>query len=99
MSPQARLLHDGRAGHHRPRAGRQQLLSHHEHADPPQVKSVGLAQVNGLDLAYTAGMGQGSAAATKNGNSYKITGTGTGTDTSAGMQMVTKPFEIDVTCP
>ncbi|HXA89365.1 MAG TPA: lipoprotein LpqH [Mycobacterium sp.] len=68
-------------------------------ANPPQVKSVGLAQVNGLDLAYTAGMGQGSAVATKNGNSYNITGTATGIDTSAGMQMVTKPFEIDVTCP
>jgi ipoprotein LpqH len=43
-------------------------------------------------------MGQGSAVATKNGNSYKITGTGTGIDTYAGMQLVTKPFEIDVTC-
>jgi ipoprotein LpqH len=58
-----------------------------------------LAQVNGLDLAYTAGMGQGGAVATKNGDSYKITGTATGIDTTAGMQMVSKSFEIDVTCP
>ena len=67
-------------------------------ADPPQVKSVGLGNVNGATLAYTSGTGQGNASATKNGNGYKITGTATGVDMANPMQPVNKPFEIDVTC-
>jgi lipoprotein LpqH len=67
-------------------------------ANPPQVKSVGLGNVNGVTLGYTAGTGQGNAQATKNGNSYKITGTATGVDMANPMQPVNKPFEIDVTC-
>jgi len=65
--------------------------------NPPQVKSVGLGNVNGVTLAYAQG-GQGNASATKNGNSYKITGTATGVDVANPMQPVNKPFEIDVTC-
>jgi lipoprotein LpqH len=67
-------------------------------ANPPQVKSVGLGNVNGVTLAYTSGTGQGNASATKNGNSYKISGTATGVDMANPMQPVNKPFEIDVTC-
>jgi ipoprotein LpqH len=66
--------------------------------NPPQVKSVGLGNVNGVTLAYASGSSQGNASATKNGNSYKITGTATGVDTANPMQPVSKPFEIDVTC-
>ncbi|WP_409429018.1 lipoprotein LpqH [Mycobacterium sp. SMC-11] len=67
-------------------------------ANPPEVKSVGLGNVNGVTLAYTAGTGQGDAKATKDGNGYKISGTATGIDTANPMQPVNKPFEIDVTC-
>jgi ipoprotein LpqH len=67
-------------------------------ASPPQVKSVGLGNVNGVTLGYTSGTGQGNASATKDGSSYKITGTATGVDTANPMQPVNKPFEIDVTC-
>jgi ipoprotein LpqH len=68
-------------------------------ASPPGVKSVGLGNVNGVTLGYTPGTGQGNASATKNGSSYKISGTATGVDMSNPMQPVSKPFEIDVTCP
>lgn len=67
-------------------------------ANPPQVKSVGLGNVNGVTLAYASGTGQGNASATKSGNAYKITGTATGVDMANPMQPVSKPFEIDVTC-
>jgi lipoprotein LpqH len=66
--------------------------------NPPEVRSVGLGNVNGVTLAYTAGTGQGNASVTKNGNVYKITGTATGIDMANPMQPVNKPFEIDVTC-
>jgi lipoprotein LpqH len=66
--------------------------------NPPEVKSVGLGNVNGVTLGYTSGTGQGNASATKNGNTYKITGTATGVDMANPMQPVNKPFEIDVTC-
>lgn len=66
--------------------------------NPPEVKSVGLGNVNGVTLGYTSGTGQGKAEATKNGSTYKITGTATGVDMANPMQPVNKPFEIDVTC-
>ncbi len=66
--------------------------------NPPQVKQVGLGNVNGVTLAYNSGTGQGNASATKDGNSYKITGTATGVDMANPTQPVNKPFEIDVTC-
>lgn len=68
-------------------------------ADPPEVKSVGLGNVNGVTLGYTSGTGQGEATATKDGSTYKISGTATGVDMANPMQPVNKPFEIDVTCP
>lgn len=67
-------------------------------ASPPEVKSVGLGNVNGVTLGYTSGTGQGKASATKDGNTYKISGTATGVDMANPMQPVNKPFEIDVTC-
>ncbi|KZS69204.1 hypothetical protein A4G29_12970 [Mycobacterium kansasii] len=68
-------------------------------ANPPEVKSVGLGNVNGVTLGYTSGTGQGKAEASKSGSTYKITGTATGVDMANPMQPVNKPFEIDVTCP
>jgi lipoprotein LpqH len=68
-------------------------------ANPPEVKSVGLGNVNGVALGYQSGVNQGNSEATKDGNSYKITGTATGVDMSNPLQPVNKPFEIDVTCP
>ncbi|MBV9350793.1 MAG: lipoprotein LpqH, partial [Mycobacterium sp.] len=67
-------------------------------ANPPFVHSVGLGNPNGITLGYADSANQGSAQATKNGNSYKITGIATGVDTNS-QQQVSKPFEIDVTCP
>ncbi|QUR69327.1 lipoprotein LpqH [Mycobacterium spongiae] len=67
-------------------------------ADPPEVKSVGLGNVNGVTLGFTSGTGQGEAKATKDGSTYTITGTATGVDMANPMQPVNKPFEIDVTC-
>ncbi|MGZ4583616.1 MAG: lipoprotein LpqH, partial [Mycobacterium sp.] len=67
--------------------------------NPPLVKSVGLGNVNGVTLGYTAGVGQGDASATKSGTSYKISGTATVIDASNPMTPASKPFEIDVTCP
>lgn len=66
--------------------------------NPPQVKSVGLGNVNGVTLGYTSGTGQGNASAIKDGNTYKISGTATGVDMANPMQPVNKPFEINVTC-
>ena len=67
-------------------------------ANPPQVKSVGLGNVNGVTLGYTSGTGQGNATASKDGNNYKISGNATGVDMANPMQPVNKPFEINVTC-
>ncbi|MFZ0905770.1 MAG: lipoprotein LpqH [Mycobacterium sp.] len=67
-------------------------------ANPPGVTSVALGNVNGVALGV--GGTTGSAKATKDGKSYKITGTASGADLSNPMAgPVTKPFEIDVTCP
>jgi lipoprotein LpqH len=67
-------------------------------ANPPAVTSVALGNVNGVALGV--GGTTGSAKATKDGKSYKITGTASGADLSNPMAgPVTKPFEIDVTCP
>jgi len=66
-------------------------------ANPPEVKSVALGNVNGVSLGYSPG-GQGNASATKDGNKYTIKGTATGVDMANPMQPVNKPFEIDVNC-
>lgn len=69
-------------------------------ADPPAVQSVGLGSVNGVTLGFAAAAPNpsGNAQAIKSGNTYTIKGTATGLDAS-NSQQVTKPFEIDATCP
>jgi lipoprotein LpqH len=69
-------------------------------ADPPVVQAVGLGNLTGVTLGYQAGApNQANAQATKSGNSYTITGTATGASSANPPQPVSKPFEIDVTCP
>jgi ipoprotein LpqH len=68
-------------------------------ADPPVVQAVGLGNLTGATLGYSAGApNQGTVQATKSGNSYTIKGTATGIDTT-NQQQLSKPFEMDVTCP
>ncbi len=69
-------------------------------ANPLAVQSVGLGNVNGVTLGYSAAApNSGNVQATKSGNSYTIKGTATGVNLSSPQQPVTKPFEMDVTCP
>lgn len=69
-------------------------------ADPPVVQAVGLGNLTGVTLGYSAGApNQASAQATKSGNSYTIKGTAAGVSAANPQQTLTKPFEIDVTCP
>jgi lipoprotein LpqH len=65
--------------------------------DAPNVTAVGLGNVNGVTLAV--GGGAGEATAQKDGNTYKISGNATGIDMANPTSPVTKPFEIEVTCP
>ena len=69
-------------------------------ADPPVVQAVGLGNLTGVTLGYSAGApNQASAQATKSGNSYTIKGTATGINAASPPQALSKSFEIDVTCP
>ncbi len=69
-------------------------------ADPPVVQAVGLGNLTGVTLGYSAGAAnQASAQATKSGNSYTIKGTATGADAANPQQPVSKSFEMDATCP
>jgi ipoprotein LpqH len=69
-------------------------------ANPPAVQSLGLGSVNGVTMGYAAAApNQGNVQATKDGNSYTIKGTATGVNLASPQQPVTKPFEMDVTCP
>jgi ipoprotein LpqH len=69
-------------------------------ADPPVVQAVGLGNLTGVTLGYSAGApNEGTVQATKSGNSYTIKGTATGLNTANPQQQLTKPFEMDVTCP
>lgn len=69
-------------------------------ANPPVVHQIALGTVNGVNLAYQQGSPGASAQASKDGDGYKFTGTATGVDPSNPMAgMVSKPFEVDVTCP
>jgi lipoprotein LpqH len=69
-------------------------------ADPPVVQAVGLGNLTGATLGYSAGApNQGNAEATKSGNSYTIKGTATGVNATDPQQALSKSFEIDVTCP
>jgi lipoprotein LpqH len=68
-------------------------------ADPPAVQSVGLGNVNGVTLGFQQGVGQGNAEVEKDDKTYTIKGNATGVDMANPLQPVTKPFEIEVTCP
>jgi len=65
--------------------------------DASAVHNIGLGDVNGVVLSFTEGVPGNEATAIKDGNNYTITGTATGSDNAN--QQVSKPFEIDVTCP
>lgn len=71
--------------------------------NPPLVHSVGLGTVNGVALGFSdaAPNQSGNAGAAVNGKDWAIKGTATGTDMSNPQQpqQVTKPFELDLTCP
>ena len=67
--------------------------------DSPSVVSVGLGNVNGVTLGYASGSGQGEAKVEKDDKTYKISGSATGVDMANPLQPVTKPFEIEVSCP
>lgn len=71
--------------------------------NPPIVHSVGLGSVNGVTLGFSdaAPNQAGNAGAAVNGKSYAIKGTASGVDMTNPQQPrpVTKPFEMDVTCP
>ncbi|OBL15574.1 hypothetical protein A5646_06855 [Mycobacterium sp. 1245499.0] len=71
--------------------------------NPPLVHSVGLGTVNGVALGFSdaAPNQAGSAGAAVKGKDWAIKGTATGTDMSNPQQpqQVTKPFELDLTCP
>lgn len=72
-------------------------------ANPPIVHAVGLGNVNGIAFGYSdAAPNQASnAGAAVDGKYYAIKGTATGTDMTNPdqPQTLTKPFEMDVTCP
>ncbi|BBU20501.1 lipoprotein LpqH [Mycobacterium xenopi] len=69
-------------------------------ADPPTIHQIALGTINGVPLAYQQGSPGANAQATKDGNGYKFSGTATGMNPSNPMAgMVSKPFEVDVTCP
>lgn len=67
--------------------------------DPPVVRSVGLGNVNGVTLGFQEGTGQGNAEVDKDDKTYNLKGNATGVDMANPLQPVTKPFEIEVTCP
>ena len=67
--------------------------------DASKVTSVGLGNVDGVTLGYQEMAPGGSASATKDGKNYKISGTASGVDMANPMQPLTKPFEIEVSCP
>ena len=67
--------------------------------DASKVSSVGLGNVDGVVLGFQDMAPVADASATKDGKNYKITGTASGVDMANPMQPMTKPFEIEVTCP
>jgi lipoprotein LpqH len=69
-------------------------------ANPPDVHQIALGNVNGVNLAYQKGSPGASVQPTVDGNGYKFSGTATGMNTANPMAgLVSKSFEIDVTCP
>ena len=71
--------------------------------NPPIVHAVGLGSVDGITLGYSdAAKGQdANAGAAVSGKYYQIKGTASGADVSNPQQPkpITKPFELDFTCP
>jgi len=67
--------------------------------DGSAVHNAGLGDVNGVVMSFTEGAPGNSANATKDGNHYRITGTATGVDNANPAQQISKPFEVDATCP
>lgn len=68
--------------------------------DQPSVTAVALGNIDGVSLGYTPGVPGGNAEATKDGSTYTIKGNATGADLANPMAgAVTKPFELQVTCP
>jgi len=69
--------------------------------NPPIVHAVGLGSVNGITLGFADAQGGNTAGAAVDGKSYQIKGTAVGVDMSNPQQpkQVTKPFQMDVTCP
>jgi lipoprotein LpqH len=68
--------------------------------NPPNVHQIALGTVNNVTLTYQQGAPGASATATQNGNDYKFSGTATGVDkTNLTAGLVSRSFEIDVTCP
>ena len=66
---------------------------------PPMVHTVSLGVVDGTGLNYTESLpGQGRASAVKTDNSYTITGEAVGMNPATQLT-VTKPFEVNVSCP
>ena len=65
--------------------------------DASVVHNAGLGTVDGVVMSFTEGAPDNSATATKTDKTYKITGNATGQD--AAGQPVSKPFEVEVTCP
>ncbi|MBI3215079.1 MAG: lipoprotein LpqH [Mycobacterium sp.] len=65
--------------------------------DGSAVHHIEFGTVDGVDLRFTEGVPDNTAGAVKDGKHYDITGSATGTDPAGAP--VTKPFEIDVTCP
>lgn len=65
--------------------------------DGSSVSAVGLGNVNGVVLAV--GPGAGDAKAEVDGNKWTVSGNATGVDMANPLTPVTKPFEIQVTCP
>lgn len=66
--------------------------------DAKTVHSVILGNVNGVILGYQQGMSGGEATASKDGDTYIISGSATGVTAALPPVMVTKPFEVRVTC-
>ena len=67
--------------------------------DASKVSSVALGNVDGVVLGFQENAPGASASATKDGSAYKISGTASGVDMANPMQPITKPFEIEVSCP
>ena len=68
--------------------------------DASEVTSVSLGNIDGVIVGVDQNAPAGAeATATKDGDSYTISGTASGIDMANPTQPITKPFEIQVSCP